>query len=111
MRLIDADALVKSFQESYYLLSSYYDENYEDENEVIESELISFVEAILRTKDAPTIEAEPVRHGKWAHKYYPTVWYGPGEPPEWICSECQDRAYNTHDYCPNCGAKMDLEEK
>lgn len=59
--------------------------------------------------NAPTVDAEPVRHGKWAHKYYPTVWYGPGEPPEWICSECQDRAYNTYDYCPNCGAKMDLK--
>lgn len=49
---------------------------------------------------------EPVRHGKWKHEYYPTVWYGNDEPPEWVCSECQDRAYNTYDYCPNCGANM-----
>lgn len=55
----------------------------------------------------PTIDAEPVRHGWWEYKFYPTVWYGPGEPPEWICSLCDDRAYNTYDYCPNCGAKMD----
>lgn len=55
----------------------------------------------------PTIDAEPVRHGHWVHKYYPTVWYDSGEPPEWICSLCDDRAYNTYDYCPNCGAKMD----
>ena len=50
---------------------------------------------------------EPVRHGRWLYTYYPTVWYGHGEPPEWVCSECEERAYNTYDYCPNCGAKMD----
>lgn len=50
---------------------------------------------------------EPVRHGRWLYNYYPTVWYGHGEPPEWVCSECEERAYNTYDYCPNCCAKMD----
>ena len=53
---------------------------------------------------------EPVRHGRWLYNYYPTVWYGHGEPPEWVCSECEERAYNTYDYCPNCGARMDGEE-
>lgn len=57
------------------------------------------------------IDVEPVRHGRWAHGYYPTVWYDSGEPPEWICSLCHDRAYNTYDYCPNCGAKMDAKEE
>ena len=52
-------------------------------------------------------QLEPVRHGRWLYNYYPTVWYGHGEPPEWVCSECEERAYNTYDYCPNCGAKMD----
>ena len=54
-------------------------------------------------------QLEPVRHGWWLYNYYPTVWYGHGEPPEWVCSECEERAYNTYDYCPNCGAKMDDE--
>lgn len=54
---------------------------------------------------------QPIRHGYWTHKYYPTVWYGSGEPPEWVCSECEDRAYNTHDWCPNCGSKMDGEHE
>ena len=60
--------------------------------------------------EQPTIDAEPVRHAKWEYKCYPTIWYGPGEPPEWVCSECQDIAYNTYDYCPNCGARMDAKE-
>lgn len=57
--------------------------------------------------EQPTIDAEPVRHGRWKLEPYLTVWYGPGEPPEWECTQCRERAYNTYDYCPNCGAKMD----
>lgn len=49
----------------------------------------------------------PVPHGRWKSGPYLTVWYGPGEPPEWECTQCRERAYNTYDYCPNCGAKMD----
>lgn len=62
-------------------------------------------------KNMNPIDYEPVRHAKWEYKCYPTVWYGPGEPPEWICSGCQDMAYNTYDYCPNCGARMDSDEE
>ena len=54
--------------------------------------------------DAPTIEAEPVKHGKWIIKnnIYP------------VCSECGklsdyecDGTHKRSLYCPNCGAKMD----
>lgn len=53
---------------------------------------------------APSIEAEPVRHGRWT----------------WItediyrCENCGERVHVKEvmgkpdwDYCPNCGAKMD----
>ena len=49
---------------------------------------------------APTIEAEPVRHGYWVK--YP---HGSGI----YCSECHKRRRykDIHDgYCPKCGAKM-----
>ena len=85
VRPIDANALKTSFEEDGHL-SNYIEE---------------FID------NAPTIDAEPVRHGRWLYNSYPTVWYGHGEPPEWVCSECEERAYNTYDYCPNCGAKMD----
>lgn len=50
--------------------------------------------------DAPTIEAEPIRHGHW----------------NWVdgvrCSLCNYKLQVTGipSYCPNCGAKMDEEE-
>ena len=54
--------------------------------------------------EAPTVDAEPVRHGKWI--------YGITLNHEWKkCSEClvsQD-IFGCFTYCPNCGAKMDQE--
>ena len=56
-------------------------------------------------KDATTIDAEPVRHGRWEC----------GKP----CPVCGGDRFEGLDadiwadweppYCPNCGAKMDLE--
>ena len=97
MRLIDADALLESGICAEY--------GYNDNGLL----LIPMRDVTNSIRNAPTIDAEPVRHGRWLYNSYPTVWYGHGEPPEWVCSECEERAYNTYDYCPNCGAKMDGE--
>lgn len=86
----------------------------EANDEMLKSILNSIANMYTKTRTiiigVPSVDAEPVRHAKWEYKCYPTIWYGPGEPPEWICSECQDRAYDTYDYCPNCGARMDAKE-
>ena len=97
MRLIDADALLESGICAEY--------GYNDNGLL----LIPMRDVTNSIRNAPIIDAEPVRHGRWLYNSYPTVWYGHGEPPEWVCSECEERAYNTYDYCPNCGAKMDGE--
>ena len=56
------------------------------------------------------IEVSPVRHGKWIDAYpdiepNPMFMYG-------ICSECgfEQGISKYLNYCPNCGAKMDLGE-
>ena len=57
---------------------------------------------------APTIEAEPVRHGRWI--YHPDDLF-PAESKQ-ECSCCHEEEYLTlynETYCPNCGAKMDGE--
>ena len=55
------------------------------------------------------IEVVPVRHGRWIDAYpdiepNPMFMYG-------ICSECgfEQGISKYLNYCPNCGAKMDLE--
>ena len=60
--------------------------------------------------DQPTIEAEPVKHGKWIETHIIYNNYG------FTCSNCEELCNEYHaidngeyDYCPYCGAKMDLE--
>ena len=60
----------------------------------------------------PTIEAEPVRHGRWMETEYSAYdnsykCSACGEVWEFIEGTPKDNGAN---YCPNCGAKMDKEE-
>lgn len=52
--------------------------------------------------EAPTVDAVPVRHGKWMPREEGCVY------PFWeryTCSVCGKHADDT-DYCPHCGARM-----
>ena len=60
--------------------------------------------------DIPAADVAPVRHGRWIDK---------GEYA--VCTECGGRSGTQYDgvepiplmtqFCPNCGAKMELEER
>lgn len=62
---------------------------------------------------APTVDAVPVKHGRWEQEdnVFDDLTY--------ICSACHEPwtlitgtpLDNNMYYCPNCGAKMDLEEQ
>ena len=63
-----------------------------------------FEEAILKIQAADVV---PVRHGEW-------VACGDGDNVPWMCSHCGKTTAHKYKvmygkYCPNCGAKMDLE--
>ena len=93
-RLIDADALV---EKAYW----------HGEHPSVDDLFAEGVDAVdvSDIDNAPTIEAEPVRHGYWMCGDY----YDIGD----VCSECDwDSLISPCDYryCPNCGAKLDLEE-
>ena len=58
-------------------------------------------------KAQPTIDAVPVRHGKWIEQWRTT------DTRMLRCSECK-MVFNVGNgregnYCPNCGARMDEE--
>jgi len=58
---------------------------------------------ILRSVSGkPTIDAEPVRHGKWIE--YPTA-DGMNQ-----CSACGILRFGESNYCPQCGARMDEDD-
>ena len=95
MRLIDAEALIPSEVHTVVVRKV-------DGKEVLESVL--YAEQI---DNAPTIDAEPVRHGTWEWNTNNGFYY---------CSKCQtvspredqDGEYcDCPKYCPNCGARMD----
>lgn len=64
--------------------------------------LPNFVENILNNAE---VEAEPVKHGHWVKK-----WHAMFRRELPMCSECGDIWVVKTNYCPNCGAKMDLDE-
>lgn len=98
MRLIDADELVKGIDIISKLFTAI-----DKSTQNIFDAIKAFVES------SETIEAEPIRRGKWVFKknedYVLEVL---------VCSNCGCSAYediNGNDvysnYCPDCGAKMD----
>ena len=56
----------------------------------------------------PAADVVPVRHGRWIEKQKKDTFAGYLYSYE--CSECGSVKQRKEPYCPNCGAKMDLEE-
>lgn len=97
MRLIDADELKETIGKYEFNSPN---ERYKQGGECV---LNFYMPKII--DDAPTIEAEPVRHGEWKHVAGMNI----------KCSECgryfpvkefDSRPFDIN-YCPNCGAKME----
>lgn len=101
-RLIDADKLKEHFKR--YTIHS-------DIQVLLDRYALNVIE------EEPTVDAVPVRHGKWIIRDNPgTGWY------RVTCSECGEdvtstapcigffpNAKVTWNYCPECGARMDEE--
>ena len=109
MRPIDADALEKRLEETRnaYEVNGYFD-NY----------VFGFDDAWKHIKDAPTIEAEPVRHAK--------VLYNVAIEKEeccgykkrkghvlqkYTCSSCYTAIPGESKFCMECGAKLNWENE
>lgn len=89
MRLIDADRALEIVRDQRIAHPNAY-------------HLTNYATLILR--EAPTIEAEPVKHGRWL----PQILLG---ARAWGCSECKTIGSPAWKRCPVCEAKMDEEEK
>ena len=67
-------------------------------------------------RNAPTIEAEPVKHGKWNAVPNKILIGGrvATQGTAWECSACNNSSKQylpTMKHCPNCGARMDGDQK
>lgn len=97
MRLIDADQLgIGKETRSVFIEKAYAD---------------GWNSAIDIINQAETVDAAPVVHGKWELCF--EDWRKQLEGDK--CSICGFEHYGTcirsYNYCPSCGAKMDLEEQ
>lgn len=92
MRLIDADKLLQEI-ETLGKNAGFYKPIYDG--------LINTI------KHAPSVDAEPVRHGRWETKVCITKSdWGVIDHREEMCSECGKGQIGISKFCPNCGAKM-----
>lgn len=89
MRLIDADAIDDVVMRL----------NAEGDSGITRSEY-KLIDSVLF--EFPTVDAEPVRHGKWEV-------VDAEEPRRYGCSECKRLVWHLGNYCPNCGCRI-LEE-
>ena len=62
--------------------------------------------AMKKLNEQPAADVAPVRHGKWKRSGAILECQLCGE----IYSQLGGNAGKSWNYCPNCGAKMDLEE-
>lgn len=107
MRLIDADALKDHFCEACSTKKRY--KRTVAECRTYSNALYGYSCFKMRLIDtAPTIDAEPVQHGRWIVAIV-------NNTPHFKCSECNKyieaewTANFDYVFCPNCGAKMDEE--
>lgn len=85
-------------------------------NNVFESEAayVQMWETINDDMGIKSADVQPVRHGRWIdiHEYCKMNGYIPsGVAVYYWCSECMKEEEKTSDFCPNCGARMDGEQK
>ena len=114
MRLIDAEVYAEEMKKSQDACIKHMNDAKTSGDEETYSILRGAFDALTKAKltlDAiPTIDAEPVRHGRW------DVEIDTGAEM-YVCSSCKcrmikkdyDRAtgINAKSFCPYCGAKMD----
>ena len=89
-RLIDADRI--EYIDGHLIINEYLQDEYDGE----------FVDK-YSIDNLPTIDAVPVRHGQWETNS--------DRSDTLICSVCKCGfdmwKHDPHNFCPNCGAKMD----
>ncbi len=92
MRLIDADTI------------------FNGEPLLVSDKTLDTIRVIIeKINNAPTVDAEPVKHGRWLKTGQSFV--NPNKFRNYFCSECgtdlDEHIRSTPNYCPHCGAKMD----
>ena len=99
MRLVDANALRNRLGEMWGIPKDW------------DGDIDQLCEDVfLAIDEAPTIEAESVRHGYWIKKFVESIEWNFDEI-FYECSECALLSKSVSEFCPHCGAKMDGDKE
>ena len=120
MRLIDADLLYKAMQDAEELARRRvrdtestlpYPTNLNPAYTRYLAQMDERTKAKKMVADAQTVDAVPVRRGRWKHKK---------DLKQFFCDQCGEPSLTEDDvyfydmefpnFCPNCGAKMDWKD-
>lgn len=112
-RLIDGDALYKAMQDAEELARQRvldtestlpYPNNLNPSYTRYLAQMDERAKAKEMVADAPTVDAVPVRHGRWIYHIDDLF---PAESTQ-ECDQCHEEQPLTcgDNFCPNCGAKM-----
>lgn len=115
MRLIDADAFDRDLCNHRFTaaLNEAADAGTAFEDREMYYSTQSFRDVM---KYRPTIEAVPVVHGRWIGYPECLQYVNAYSDDHIVCSACEqcfsilDNCTEEFDYCPHCGARMNLEE-
>ena len=90
-RYIDADLILPEMESKFDMQELYLPANFQE-----------FI-----VDEMPAADVAPVRHGYWVKEKRDVLIH-------WHCSACKECYYldmPNAEYCPHCGAKMDLKER
>lgn len=112
---IEREAVLNDLRDSYHELQKIYNGlRYDEERAICGGQLSTFLECILRLKDAPAADVVEVKRGRWENIVYNPVL----RKMEATCSSCKVRGeirvkgnccgfvVPNSDFCPECGADM-----
>lgn len=89
------DEIQKGIREAYEKVKTLYPQ---------EIPYLQAAKVLREVSDAPAADVDPVVHGRWI--YYPDCGVTRCSHCGWSIEECWESKH-----CPECGARMDLEEE
>lgn len=106
MRLIDADALEELFRETIGHIAKR-----PEIDGALEHMVRASAMAVEMIRDAQTVDAVPVTHGKWEEPEPEGVWTFDKRVYS-QCSVCKKKSYFgwSNNFCRYCGSKMEPKE-
>ena len=101
MRYIEREAAIAPLRRWQKTLAKTYGKN---------DEYVKCLDDVIdKLIDIPNANVAPVAHGEWIEYGEPNQ-FGEYHKWYWTCSVCNEVGLDSMNFCPNCGAQMDVPD-